>query len=172
MMKTNPILYSVFACSLMLCGCHSDNVAKPFVIEDISTETLLEKMEAKESFTVMIEREGCHFCQAMNEYLEETKNEHPGIQVYHIDTTDLGLYKETDDADTLVSDSKEGQEFLAEFPYFFYTPAVYRIEGGEPVDAGIGYDASHHTLENWTVDAPIDWNAAKPVDVWSFLSQE
>lgn len=156
---------------LSLFGCSTPMSSQPFAIEDITMEQLEKKMDDKETFTLLVERDECNFCNAMNAYMDETKDEHPGIHLYKLNTTAFELYRENEGDMTLISSTEEGQAFLARFPYFLYTPAIYKIKDGKPVDAGIGYDESRHTVSNWNVDSTIDWNAAKPVDLWSFLSE-
>lgn len=158
-------------CLAVLAGCSAPASQKPFEISDISMDELSQKMDEGESFTLLVERDSCNFCQSMNVYLEKTKDEHPGIQVYRLNTTDYELYRENEGDMTLVSSTPEGQAFLARFPFFLYTPAIYKIQDGRPVEAGIGYDEARQSVSVWNTDSTIDWTAARPVDLWDFLAE-
>lgn len=164
-------VFMVAGLVLAATGCSSQaNNMGPLEMKEIDMDQLGKMMDDKETFTLVVERDECTFCKAMNEYLEQTKSEHPGVyNVYKLNTTNFELFRENEGDMTLISSTEQGKEFLARFPYFLYTPAIYKIEEGKPVDAGIGYDESRHTVSNWTVDSTIDWNQAKPVDVWTFL---
>lgn len=175
-MKTisESIPQRLFGCLLMVlallfAGCSSPQQQGPFEMEDISMEQLSQKMDAKETFTLLVERDNCPFCVAMNSYIEETKADHPGIHVYRLDTTGYELYRENEGDMTLISSTEDGQAFLARFPFFLYTPAIYKIQEGRPVEAGIGYDEARHSVSLWNTTSTIDWNAARPVDLWEFL---
>lgn len=161
----------ILTLTLLAAGCSSAKTPEPFTVEEIESQQLMEKMDAGESFVLMAERDGCEFCQAMNEYLEQTASEHPGVHVYRINTSDLNLYKESDEDKTLISSTDEGTAFLERFPYFLYTPAIYQVQDGKAVFAGIGYDENRRTVSSWDVDSTIDWQQARPVDVWEFLEQ-
>lgn len=164
-------VFMVAGLVLAATGCSSQaNNMGPLEMKEIDMDQLGKMMDDKETFTLVVERDECTFCKAMNEYLEQTKSEHSGVyNVYKLNTTNFELFRENEGDMTLISSTEQGKEFLARFPYFLYTPAIYKIEEGKPVDAGIGYDESRHTVSNWTVDSTIDWNQAKPVDVWTFL---
>lgn len=159
-----PVLF--FGC-LFAYGCAGSD---PFTITDINMEQLGSMMDEKQTFTLLVERDQCEFCQELNSYLEQTQDEHPGLQIYRLNTTDFELYREQEGDMTLISETEQGKAFLERFPYFLYTPAVYKIDQGVPVNGGFGYDAVRHTVSQWSPDSTIDWNASKPVDVWEFLS--
>lgn len=166
---TKTLLAVCFA--LMLTAC-TGSQREPFEMKEITMDELAKKMDDGETFTLLVERDNCPFCQAMNEYMEETKGEHPGITVYRLDTTDYELFREQEGDMTLISTTEQGQAFLARFPYFLYTPAFYKIVDGQPVEAGIGYDESRQAVSLWGVDSTIDWNQSKPIGVWDFLEEE
>ncbi len=155
---------------LGLAGCQKQDPLEPLTIQDIDINQLETKLADQETFTLLVERDNCNFCAAMNAYIEKTREEHPGqYNVYRLNTTDYELYRENEGDMTLISSTEQGQKLLAIFPYFLYTPAIYKIEDGKPVNCGIGYDESRHTVSNWGVDSTIDWNLAKPVDLWEYL---
>lgn len=163
--------FLVFCMAAVFAGCSSSaNNLGPLEMKETDMEKLAKMMDDKETFTLVVERDECTFCKAMNDYLEKTRSEHPGVyNVYVLNTTDYELFRENEGDMTLISSTEQGKQFLERFPYFLYTPAIYKIEDGKPVDAGIGYDENRHTVSNWNVDSTIDWNQAKPVDVWTFL---
>lgn len=162
--------FCVFAALLFLSTSYGCSQQTPFTMSDINMDQLASMMDNKETFTLLVERDNCEFCQAMNEYIEQTKAEHPGVAVYHLNTTDFELYREQEGDMTLISETDQGKAFLERFPYFLYTPAIYKIEEGVPVNAAFGYDEARHTVSQWAPDSTIDWNTSKPVDVWEFLS--
>ncbi len=153
---------------LFIAGC-SSKATTPFEMKDITLDQLETMMEDKKSFFLLVERDACPFCSALNSYMDQTKNQYGDVRLYHLDSTDFELYRENEGDMTLISTNAQGQAFLGLFPYFLYTPAIYKIENGQPVSAGIGYDSNHHTVSSWGVDSTINWNEAKPVEVWTFL---
>lgn len=169
-MKTlSKLCALLFAGALLIAGCSSRDA---FKITSITMAELSEKMQDDESFLLLVERDNCPFCEALNEYIDQTKAEHPGIEVYEINTSSMEMKKPTEQSRTLVSDSEAGKKFLRMFPYFYYTPTIYRIEDGEPVEAGIGYDSSTHSIALWDVDSSADLETARQQDVWKYLSGE
>lgn len=171
MKKRTGLLCLMMTVLMFFAGCSGQPKGSAYTQTDITMDQLAEKMDAGETFTLLVEREGCDFCEAMNAYIEETKVDHPGITVYRLDTTDFELYREQEGDMTLISETDQGKAFLERFPYFLYTPAIYHIVNGTPEDAGLGYDESNHTVSLWDTKSTIDWNASKPVDVWEFLEQ-
>lgn len=162
-----PLLFGLAACG------STSTAKKELEIKEITMEQLQNKLADKETFTLMVERDNCPFCNAINTYLDETKADHPGnYNVYRLLTTDYELYRETEGDTTLISSTDEGKQFLSIFPFFLYTPSIYKIEEGIPVDVGIGYDESKNTVSNWDVDSTIDWASARPVEIWTYLGEE
>ncbi len=164
-------IFAAFCLTLTFAACAGEQRA-PFEIRDITMDEVAQKMDGGETFTLLVERDNCPFCAALNEYMEETKDEHPGITVYRLDTTDFELFREQEGDMTLISTTDQGQAFLSRFPYFLYTPAIYRIQDGKPIDVGVGYDESRQAVSLWNVDTTIDWNQSKPIGVWEFLEGE
>lgn len=154
--------------SVAAAGCFGSS-KKPFELIDISMSELDQKMEEGNTFVLLVEREGCAFCKAMNEYMDQTSQEHPDTVVYHLDTTDYELYREEPEALTLASSTEDGKRLLEIFPYFLYTPALYSFEDGKPIRGAFGYDEEKNTVSLWNLDSSIDWNSAQAVPVWSFI---
>ena len=151
------------ACVLSACS-------KPqYTQTDITVDELIEMEEKGEDFILLVERDQCPFCEALNEYIQETKQDHPDVKVYRIDTTNFDLKKVNQEDKTLVSTSEEGQKFLKEIPYFLYTPAIYRYEDGVAKDAGLGFGTQDQTVSLWDVDSTVDFDTAKTVPVWDYL---
>lgn len=151
-----------------LAGC-SSKASTPFEEEDITLSQLEEMMDNKETFILLVERDSCPFCEALNLYIDRTKEQYGDVHLYKLNTTNYELYRENEGDLTLVSTSADGQAFLARFPYFLYTPVIYKIQRGQPIDEGVGFDSNLNTISNWNVDSPIDWNQAKPIELWTFL---
>lgn len=155
-------------CVFGLCACAAEK-KEPFKMEDITLEELGVKIENGESFTLLVERDNCPFCEALNTYVEETEKEHAGSVVYRIATTDFKLAREEEGDMTLISETPEGTQFLEYFPYFLYTPSLYHIENGEATEVAVGYDEGSHAVSKWNVNSTIDFNQSEPVDVWTWI---
>lgn len=155
---------------LLLSACGQADRSE-FTETDITVEDLKDMTEAGDTFLLLVERDGCEFCQALNEYIDETKGDHPEVHVFRIDTTDFDLKKVNAEDKTLVSDNAEGKEFLEMLPYFLYTPAIYRYENGKAVEAAIGFNVSTDEISLWDVDSTIDFDTAKTEGVWEFLEK-
>ena len=124
-----------------------------------------------DTFLLLVEREGCEFCQAMNDYIEETKGDHPEVHLFRLDTTDFDLVKENAEDKTLVSSTEEGKEWLKLQPYFLYTPAIYRYENGKSDEAAIGYNVVTEEISLWNTTSTIDFDTAKTEGLWEFLER-
>lgn len=138
---------------------------------DITATEMKQMIDDKESFVVIVERDNCNFCEAIQEYIEETKAEHPGVVLYRLDSTDFELKKETEDSNTLISTSEDGNILLDIAPYFLYTPTIYIIEDGKVTESGIGFGTTDKTVSLWGLDSPIDFDQAETVDFWEFISR-
>lgn len=165
MKKILTILCASILC-LSLFGCQQKT---PFQEKSLTASQLQKKIDKKQSFIVIVERENCPYCEALNKYIKETKDEHPNLVLYKIDTTKYGFTKKDEDSKQLTSSTKEGKTFLNIVPYFYYTPTLYVIQKGKPKHAGIGYDEQTKSISLWDVDSPIDFDSADTQEFWEFL---
>lgn len=165
-MKKIMSFLCVLALSMALFGCQSN---EPYQQIDITYEELKQKIDDKESFIFIVERENCPYCEALQTYIDETKDEHPNLTLYVLDCTDYELSKESDDATTLISSTEAGQYLLELAPYFLYTPSIYVVEDGTLTHSGIGYSESENTISLWDVDSTIDFDLADTQSFWEFL---
>lgn len=157
-------------CTLVLCiglvGCSSNT---PFEMKDITATQLQKKLDKKESFVVIVERDNCPYCEAIQKYIKKTKDEHPNLVLYKIDTTEYGFTKMNDGSNQLQSSTKDGKILLDMAPYFLYTPTMYVIQKGEAKHVASGYSETDHTVSLWDVDSVIDFENADTQDFWEFL---
>lgn len=161
-------ILSVFCIGVLLFGCAPKEA---FSEIDIDALELQDKLEAKEDFVLIIEREGCTYCEALDAYIEQTQDEHAGLVLYHLDSTDFELSRKDEEGMTLVSNTEEGNILLEMAPYFLYTPTLYKVEDGKAVEAGVGYNESTHEVSLWDVDSTIDFDKAKGQDFWQFVQE-
>lgn len=157
-----PVLCSV----CLLAGCQAK---APFERISITADTLQQMVNDKESFVLLVERDNCPFCEALNEYMDSTSASHPGVTVYVLDISSMDLKKPTTDARTLVSSTAAGKLFLEICPYFYYTPTMYHFINGQAVDAGVGINANTHEVSLWGVDSTADLDTARQVNVWTYI---
>lgn len=165
-MKKIFTLLCAFVLCLSLVGCGAKT---PFEIKEISATKLQKKLDNKESFVVIIERENCPFCEALQEYIDKTKDEHPNLILYKIDSTDYGFSKVSSDSKQLKSSTEDGKIILDMAPYFLYTPTLYVIQNGKAKHAGIGYNENDNSISLWDVDSTIDFDNADTQEFWEFL---
>lgn len=158
---------AMVAVSLVACGTKQE-----FTEKEISATEFKEKIDNKESFVIMLERDNCPYCEAIDEYIEQTKQEHDGVTLYMLDVTDFELSRESEDATTLISTSEDGQLLLEVVPYFLYTPTIYRVKDGNVEMAGIGFDDVEKTVSQWGVNSTIDFDVADSVDLWEFIESK
>ena len=118
---------------------------------------------------LIIERENCPYCESLQEYIKQTKDEHPNLVLYKIDSTDYGFSKISQDSKQLQSSTEDGKILLDMAPYFLYTPTLYVIENGKATHAGIGYSEDDHSISLWDVDSTIDFDLADTQEFWEFL---
>lgn len=160
-------LYILSAC-LIFTGCSTGS--STFEEKKITINDLQEMIEQDETFVLLAWREECPFCAALEEYLQSTGSEHANLTLYTIDTTSFGLYRDGGEATTLLSDTKDGKDFLEIFPYFLYTPALYQIKDGFVINSGIGYNENNNTVSEWDVDSTVRFDVADEVPVWTFIA--
>ncbi len=142
---------------------------EPYQEIEITVEELKEKIENKETFNVMVIRDNCEYCNALHEYIEQTKEEHPNIILYTIDSTNFD-FKKNEDTGLLDSNTEDGQYLLSLAPYFLYTPTIYSFDQGEIVTTGIGFNDFYKTVSIWDNDSSIDFSQAQTVEYWEFIS--
>lgn len=165
-LKKFILFLCIFCCMTALAGC---SPGKGFQEIEITASQLQEKLENQENFVVIVEREGCGYCEALDAYIEETSAEHAGLILYKLDSTDFDLKREKEGDMTLISGTEDGNILLNMAPYFLYTPSLYIIQKGKAVQAGIGYNDSTHEVSLWDVDSTIDFEQARTQEFWSFL---
>lgn len=169
-MKPGKLLLALlFVPVLLLSACTTKR--SEFTITDVTVQDVRDMAEDGDTFLLLVEREGCEFCQAMNDYIEETKGDHPEVHLFRLDTTDFDLVKENAEDKTLVSTTEEGKEWLKLQPYFLYTPAIYRYENGKSDEAAIGYNVVTEEISLWNTTSTIDFDTAKTEGLWEFLER-
>ncbi|EOS61833.1 hypothetical protein C815_00421 [Firmicutes bacterium M10-2] len=154
-----------FALCLGMVGCAADHTYKQI---DVTMDEVEQKIKDGDTFNLLVERDNCPFCEQLNEYIEDTKENH-GVTVYRLDVTDFEFKREKEEDTTLISDHADGKKFLETFPYFLYTPTIYKIDEGEITEAAIGYNSEQEEMSLWNVDSTIDWDKADTIGVWEYL---
>ncbi len=85
-MKPGKLLLALlFVPVLLLSACTTKR--SEFTITDVTVQDVRDMAEDGDTFLLLVEREGCEFCQAMNDYIEETKGDHPEVHLFRLDTT-------------------------------------------------------------------------------------
>lgn len=165
-MKKFLSILCTFALLIGLAACSSQ---EPFQREDITAKQLQKKIDKKASFIFMVERDGCAYCKKLNKYIEKTQDEHKGLKVYVLDSTDFGFEKESEESKQLISTTDDGQILLNIAPYFLYTPAIYVIKKGKVDQVGVGYNEQNATVALWDNDSTVDFNSAEYEEFWDFI---
>lgn len=165
-MKKFLSILCTFALLIGLVACSSQ---EPFQREDITAKQLQKKIDKKASFIFMVERDGCAYCKKLNKYIEKTQDEHKGLKVYVLDSTDFGFEKENEESKQLISTTDDGQILLDIAPYFLYTPAIYVIKKGKVDQVGVGYNEQNATVALWDNDSTVDFNSAEYEEFWDFI---
>lgn len=165
--KMKKILTIVCSIFLMfgLWGCMTQK--DPFQEIEITAQELKEKSENGDNFLLIVERENCGYCEAIDEYIEQTSQEHPGITLYKLDITDFKFIRQEDS--TLKADCDDSKILLDLVPYFLYTPTIYYFEDGQASSMASGFDASTNEVALWTLDSLIDFEQAEPQEFWTYL---
>lgn len=165
-MKKFLSILCTFALLIGLAACSSQ---EPFQREDITAKQLQKKIDKKASFIFIVERDGCAYCKKLNKYIEKTQDEHKGLKVYVLDSTDFGFEKESEESKQLISTTDDGQILLNIAPYFLYTPAIYVIKKGKVDQVGVGYNEQNATVALWDNDSTVDFNSAEYEEFWDFI---
>lgn len=168
MKKISKMILALFVgVSLVACSAPQAD----FEEVDITVAEIQEKIANKEDFVMIVERDECSFCEAIEEYIDQTEDEHPGITLYKLDSTDFGFTSKDDGSQTLDAFTDEGKTFLEIAPYFYYTPTLYVFKDGKIKSAGVGFSDTEKTVSLGGLDAPIDFDTAETQDLWEFISQ-
>ena len=152
--------------SFSLLGCQKQ---EPYQEIEVSMSDIKTKIDNKETFSFMVIRDGCDFCDSLHSYIEETKNEHTNITLYVVDSTDFKFQRD-EDTGMLYTDNEDGDYLLSLSPYFLYTPTIYCVDQGEIEILGIGFNDSTKTISLWDNESSIDFNEADTVDFWDFIA--
>ncbi len=99
--------------------------AKGEGIVEISSKEAMAKMDAKETFLLVLSKTTCPACQEYKPHLEEYLKEYPYVSVYYV---------ELDTSDSSDSDA------LIDRVYLEYTPTTFLIISGDVLDAYVGSD--------------------------------
>lgn len=144
--------------------------AKKAEFEQVSVtmDEVYEMSEAQEDFVLLVERENCPFCEELQKFIEESKQEHDNIKIYTLDTTNF-KFKKVDGK--LTSETEEGKTFLKLFPNFLYTPSLYTMRSGEAVEVGVGFDQATQEISIWDIDSIIDFDRADTKNVWLYIEE-
>lgn len=162
-------LLSILCTLTLLIGLVACSSQEPFQKEEISAKQLQKKIDKKASFIFMVERDGCTYCKKLNKYIEKTQDEHKGLKVYVLDSTDFGFQKESEESKKLISSTENGQILLDLAPYFLYTPAIYVIKKGKVDQVGVGYNEQNATVALWNNDSTVDFTSAEYEEFWDFI---
>ena len=70
-MKKLLTIFCAFILCIGLVGCSSK---EPFEIKEITATKLQKKLDHKDSFVLIIERENCPYCESLQEYIKQRMN--------------------------------------------------------------------------------------------------
>ena len=116
-MKKLLTIFCAFILCIGLVGCSSK---EPFEIKEITATKLQKKLDHKDSFVLIIERENCPYCESLQEYflytptlyvIENGKATHAGIG-YSEDDHSISLWDVDSTIDFDLADTQEFWEFL------------------------------------------------------------
>lgn len=164
-MKKIVSFLMVFALIFTMSACTKE----PYEQISITASELQEKLDNKEDFVLLIERDGCAFCKKLNKYIKQTKEEHYNVTLYVLDITGYELEQDPNDETKFTSESEEGKILLNLAPYFRYTPALYVVKDGEATKEALGFDDDHKTVAMWDTDSAIDFETADADEFWDFV---
>ena len=118
---------------ILVAGCATDKVLSKSYFNAISFDEIIDKIENKEDFVVVISQTTCSHCASYKPKVEDIANEHK-VDIYYIDV------------DLLTEE--ENNEFKS-YINFSSTPTTVFIKNGEEVTAAnrINGDASREKIE-------------------------
>lgn len=137
------ILLSFVCCLFLLSGCSSEKV------KEITIPELIEKIDNKDTFVLIVSRNSCTHCQKLEEELDKTTKDHNTI-IYNVKLDETSY-------DTLVSDVKKLEKYVSEPGT---TPHVYYMKDGKEVDSFEGFDEAQPN-QFWDFIAKYDLENAK-----------
>lgn len=123
------IALSLLCCMMLLGGCSS---SKQGEIKHITISELVDKMKNKDSFVLIVSREGCDHCQKLKMMLKGTLSDHNTI-IYNVDMDESSY-------EALIGDIKKLEKYVSKPGS---TPHIYYIKDGKENDQYIGFDENH-----------------------------
>lgn len=129
------IILALGCCLLLLAGCTSQ--PKSGKVVSVSIDDVFTKMDKKESFVLMISRDGCEHCVLMHKMLKDTIEDHDTI-IYNINMDDSTY-------DKLIAEVKKLEK---RFDKAGTTPHIYYVKDGKVKDDLVGYD-ENEPMQFW-----------------------
>ena len=115
---------------LLLTGCQSGRMARK------DPQKIMKLFDQKQAFVLLIKRDDCETCAALNEVMEQLTKEKP-IDINYITVTDEMV--DNDDMNALINN------------YLYYlevTPTTYLVNNGRVIDMKEGFIA-YDEMVNW-----------------------
>ena len=106
------------------------------------------KIENGESFTLIVEKENCNYCEALNSYILKTKMFHPIHTVYTVNFDGPLNYPE-------------------ELGSLQYTPTIYKIKKGKIVEKAVGFSSENGYVALDKGETTI--SKMKLINFWKFI---
>ena len=121
-------------------------VQRQTTYDEIST-----KIENGETFTLMIIKEDCNYCENLDTYIMKTKLLHPFHTIY-VCTYDGAV------------------NYPKELGYLSYTPSIFKIKNGDVVRKGVGFapDGGMIAID----DGESNITKMDTMNFWEFLSSD
>lgn len=126
--------------SINITGC-KNQAKKTGSFIDISYETMVKKMENRDTFILQFTKKSCPYCISLEEVEQDYLSKN-NIKIYRFYT------------DSNIDDYQSNIDFFhSKFADFEYVPTVYWIEKGKPMNQlPIIEEAQYDILEKWVED--------------------
>lgn len=134
----------ILMCAFTLSACGASG--KGGAIEYVSIDAVIEKLNQKESFILLVSKESCTHCKDLEAMLDKTLDEHD-ITIYNIK-----LNESSEDA--YDADISKLEEYLDKPGR---TPHTYYIDKGVVIDEYVGYsEGQDKEYWNWVKQSGLE----------------
>lgn len=119
-----------------------------FTQTEVTYDNVQTMLENEETFTLMVVKEDCSYCEALKDYIKTSKLTHPFHTVY-------------------VCKYEGYTNFPKKLGIVKYTPTIYKIKNGEVVATAVGFSTKKGNV--YIDDGYTSFENLKKKNFWKFL---
>lgn len=118
--------------------------------KEVTYDNVQTMIENEDTFTLIVVKEDCSYCEALNNYIKKSKLTHPFHTVY-------------------VCKYEGYTNFPKQLGVIEYTPTIYKIKEGELIAASVGFSSKKGNV--YIKDGYNSFENLKQMNFWKFLDK-